>query len=111
MALDSLSMVFSALADPTRRALLARLSEGEATVTELSEPHDMTLAAVSKHLKVLESAGLVEQSRKAQFRPRRLNPEPLTALDAWLADYRRLWDTRLDGLEHYLRHLQGKSDA
>lgn len=109
MASDQLSTVLSALADPTRRGMLARLAEGEATVGELAEPYDMSLAAISKHLKVLEKAGLIEQGREAQFRPRTLNPEPLKQIDDWLTDYRRLWDERLDRLDNYLKLLQ-KSD-
>lgn len=111
MATDQLSTVLSALADPTRRGLLARLATGEATVSELAEPYDMSMAAISKHLKVLEKAGLVEQGHHAQYRPRRLNPEPLREVDSWLGDYRKLWEERLDRLDAYLRHLQGKSDA
>jgi DNA-binding transcriptional ArsR family regulator len=111
MATDQLSTVLSALADPTRRGLLARLATGEATVSELAEPYDMSMAAISKHLKVLEKAGLVEQGHHAQYRPRRLNPEPLREVDSWLSDYRKLWEERLDRLDAYLRHLQGKSDA
>lgn len=111
MSSDSLSTVLAALADPTRRGMLARLSTGEATVTELAEPYDMSMAAISKHLKVLEKAGLIEQGREAQYRPRKLNPEPLKEVDLWLGEYRKLWEERLDRLDHYLRHLQGKSDA
>lgn len=111
MATDQLSTVLSALADPTRRGLLARLATGEATVSELAEPYDMSMAAISKHLKVLEKAGLVEQGHHAQYRPRRLNPEPLMEVDVWLAEYRKLWEARFDRLDHYLRHLQGKSDG
>lgn len=111
MATDPLSNVLSALADPTRRGMLARLATGEATVSELAEPYDMSMAAISKHLKVLEKAGLIEQGRAAQYRPRTLNPEPLKEVDQWLSEYRQLWEERLDRLDHYLRHLQGKSDA
>ncbi len=111
MSTDPLSTTLHALADPTRRGILARLATGEATVGELAEPYDMSMAAISKHLKVLEKAGLVEQGREAQWRPRRLNPAPLRELDAWLGEYRKLWEARLDRLEHYLRHLQGRSDA
>lgn len=91
--------------------MLARLATGEATVSELAEPYDMSMAAISKHLKVLEKAGLIEQGRAAQYRPRTLNPEPLKEVDQWLSEYRQLWEERLDRLDHYLRHLQGKSDA
>lgn len=111
MASDHLSAVLSALADPTRRGMLARLATGEATVTELASPYDMSLAAISKHLKVLEKAGLVEQGHHAQYRPRTLNPEPLREVDAWLGDYRKLWEARFDRLDAYLKHLQGKSDG
>jgi len=106
MASDPLSSVLSALADPTRRGMLARLAGGEATVTELAEPYDMSMAAISKHLKVLERAGLVERGQSGQFRPRRLNPEPLKAVDAWLAEYRQFWEQRLDRLGGYLALLQ-----
>ena len=106
MPADQLSTVLSALSDPTRRGLLARLATGEATVSELAEPYDMSMAAISKHLKVLEKAGLVEQGHHAQYRPRRLNPEPLKEVDQWLADYRRLWEARLDRLDNYLKLLQ-----
>lgn len=106
MATDPLSNTLSALADPTRRAILARLAQGEATVNELAQPFEMSLPAVSKHLKVLESAGLVEQGREAQFRPRRLRPEPLRDLAGWLEDYRKFWDASFDRLDDYLKELQ-----
>jgi len=106
MATDPLSHTLAALADPTRRAILARLALGEATVTELAEPFEMSFPAVSKHLKVLERAGLVEQGREAQFRPRRLRPEPLRDLAGWLEDYRRFWDESFDRLDDYLKELQ-----
>lgn len=106
MALDRLSNTFAALADPTRRAMLARLADHEMSVGELAEPFDISLPAISKHLKVLERAGLVTRSRKAQWRPCRLKPEALKPVDAWLADYRALWDLRLDRLEDYLAELQ-----
>lgn len=108
MPLDPLSETLFALADPTRRAILARLSEGEATVNELAAPFDISLPAVSKHLKVLERARLISRGRTAQWRPCRLEPEPLKAVDGWLGDYRRLWEHRLDRLEDYLAHLQTK---
>jgi DNA-binding transcriptional ArsR family regulator len=111
MSSDPLSTTLHALADPTRRGILARLATGEASVSELAGPYDMSMAAISKHLKVLEKAGLVEQGREAQYRPRKLNPEPLKVVDSWLGEYRKLWEQRLDRLDHYLRHLQGKSDA
>lgn len=106
MALDRLSNTFAALADPTRRAMLARLADHEMSVGELAEPFDISLPAISKHLKVLERAGLVTRGRKAQWRPCRLKPEALKPVDAWLADYRALWDLRLDRLEDYLAELQ-----
>lgn len=106
MPADSLSLTLAALADPTRRAIVARLAQGEATVSELAEPFEMSMPAVSKHLRVLERAGLVEQGREAQFRPRRLRPEPLRDLSGWLEDYRQLWDARLDRLDEYLREIQ-----
>ena len=108
MPTDRLSTTFAALADPTRRAILARLALGETTVNKLAEPFDMSLPAVSKHLKVLERAGLIERGRDAQFRPCRLEPEPLKAVDSWLEEYRRLWEERLDRLDEYLQKLQGK---
>jgi DNA-binding transcriptional ArsR family regulator len=106
MSTDPLSTTLHALADPTRRGMLARLATGEATVQELAKPYDMSMAAISKHLKVLEKAGLVEQGRDAQYRPRSLNPEPLKQVDGWLAEYRQLWEARLDRLESYLTLLQ-----
>ena len=108
MPTDRLSGTFAALADPTRRAILARLALGETTVTELAEPFDMSLPAVSKHLKVLERAGLIARGREAQWRPCRLEPEPLKAVDSWLREHRRLWERRLDRLDEYLRKLQGR---
>ncbi|RWD59236.1 MAG: helix-turn-helix transcriptional regulator [Mesorhizobium sp.] len=106
MTTDSLSLTLAALADPTRRAILARLALGEASVTQLAEPFAMSFPAVSKHLKVLERAGLVARGRDAQFRPRRLQPEPLREIDEWLETYRALWDARFDRLETYLQALQ-----
>ncbi|MHA6644799.1 ArsR/SmtB family transcription factor [Mesorhizobium sp. A623] len=106
MPADPLSLTLAALADPTRRAIVARLTRGEATVSELAAPFDMSMPAVSKHLQVLERAGLVEQGREAQFRPRRLRPEPLRDLAGWLENYRRYWDESLDNLDHYLREIQ-----
>jgi DNA-binding transcriptional ArsR family regulator len=112
MAVDPLSTTLSALADPTRRAILARLSLGEASVTELAEPFAMSLPAVSKHLKVLERAGLVARSRNAQWRPCRLDAGPLRDVAGWLEGYRRFWEASLDRLDQYLRTLQaGDSDA
>jgi DNA-binding transcriptional ArsR family regulator len=106
MPADPLSATFSALADPTRRAILARLASGEATVTELAEPFDISLPAVTKHLKVLERAGLIRRSRRAQWRPCRLAPEPLREVSDWVEQYRRSWEARLDRLEDYLREVQ-----
>jgi DNA-binding transcriptional ArsR family regulator len=108
MTADPLSLTFSALADPPRRAIVARLAEGEATVSQLAEPFDMSFPAVSKHLKVLERAGLVEKGRAAQFRPRTLKPEPLRDLAGWLESYRRFWDAKLDDLDAYLKEIQKK---
>ncbi len=102
---DSLSTTFAALADPTRRAILARLASGEASVTELAEPFTMSLPAVSRHLKVLERAGLIARGREAQWRPCRLEPAALKPVDTWLDDYRRLWTARLDRLDTYLTGL------
>ena len=104
---DPLSATFAALADPTRRAILARLVGGEAPVSELAEPFAISLPAVSKHLKVLERARLIERRRHAQWRPCRLAPEPLQAVAEWVEGYRRFWDERLDRLDDYLSELQG----
>ena len=103
---DQLSHTFAALADPTRRAIIARLASGEASVTELAEPFDITLPAVSRHLKVLERAGLIERSREAQWRPARLQAGPLKDIDDWVERYRRFWEQRLDRLDDYLKELQ-----
>ncbi|MFI5226633.1 MAG: ArsR/SmtB family transcription factor [Candidatus Limnocylindrales bacterium] len=103
---DPLSATFSALADPTRRAILARLSSGEATVGEIAAPFDMSLPAISKHLKVLQRSGLVEQGRQAQWRPCRLRPEPLRDVADWVGQYRRFWEASFDRLDEYLRELQ-----
>ena len=108
MATDRLSTTFAALADPTRRAILARLSLGETSVTELAEPFRMSLPAVSKHLKVLERAGLIARGREAQWRPCRLDPEGLKSVDGWLEHYRRFFDESLDRLDDYLRELQAE---
>ena len=110
MQTDPLSQTFSALADPTRRAILARLAAGDATVTELAKPFKMSLPGVSKHLKVLQNAGLVVQGRDAQWRPCRLDPERLREVDGWLEQYRQIWNARLDRLDDYLRDLQ-RQDA
>ena len=104
--MDMLSARFQALADPTRRAILARLALGETSVTELAAPFDMSQPAISKHLKVLERAGLITRSREAQFRPCRLEPQALQNVDQWLADYRRLWQARIDRLETLLARVQ-----
>src|SRR5512139_2469042 len=106
MATDRLSMIFSALADPTRRAILARLANGYATVSELAEPFSISLPAISRHLKVLEQAGLITRSRTAQWRSNSLNPEPLQEATAWMERYRRFWDANLDRLDAHLRRLQ-----
>jgi DNA-binding transcriptional ArsR family regulator len=103
-----LDATFSALADPTRRAILARLALGEASVLELAEPFDMSLPAISKHLKVLERAGLIERGRQAQSRPCRLAPGPLKDASDWIDQYRRFWEESFDRLDEYLRELQGK---
>jgi DNA-binding transcriptional ArsR family regulator len=106
MSTDRLSATLSALADPTRRGILARLAGGEATVSELAEPYDMSMAAVSKHLKVLEQAGLISRGREAQWRPCRLEAGPLRDVDAFLQNYRRFYEESLDRLEDYLQTLQ-----
>ena len=103
---DPLSITFAALADPTRRAILARLANGEATVTELAAPFDMSLPAISKHLKVLQKAGLVEQGRQAQWRPCCLKPEPLRDASEWIGQYKRHWEESLERLDAYLREIQ-----
>lgn len=107
---DPLSAKFAALADPTRRAILARLALGETSVKELAEPFEMSLPAVSKHLKVLERAGLIARGREAQWRPARIEPGALKVVDDWLEEYRRLWNARLDRLEDYLRKLQAQEE-
>jgi DNA-binding transcriptional ArsR family regulator len=106
MAVDQLSTTFAALADPTRRAILAQLAKGEATVNELAEPFPITLQAVSKHLKVLERAGLIARGRSAQLRPSRLQGDALKEAADWLAGYRRFWEGSLDRLEEHLRDIQ-----
>ena len=108
MSPDRLSTTFAALADPTRRAILARLASGEASVTELADPFEMSLPAISKHLKVLERAGLIARGREAQWRPCRLRPGPLKGAADWLEHYRRFWEQSFDRLEGYLRELEGK---
>ena len=109
MAVDQLSLTFSALADPTRRAILARLASGECSVTELAEPFDMSMPAVSKHLRVLERAGLIARGREAQWRPCRLEPAPLKEVAEWAERYRAIWEQRFDRLETYLQQLQTKN--
>lgn len=111
MATDRLSATFHALADPTRRAILARLTTGEASVSELAQPFSMSMPAVSKHLKVLEHAGLIARSREAQWRPCKLEAAPLREADAWMEQYRRMWEDRFDRLDAYLMELQAKTTA
>jgi DNA-binding transcriptional ArsR family regulator len=108
MAHDPLSATIFAIADPTRRGLLARLAKGAATVGELAEPYDMSVAAISKHLKVLEGAGLILRGREAQWRPCRLEAKPLEAVADWLGDYRQFWERNLDSLDAYLNTLQSR---
>jgi len=106
MSVDNISLIFAALADPTRRTILERLSERDRTVNELAEPFDMTLPAITKHLKVLENAGLISRGRDAQRRPCHLEAAPLQAISSWIECYRERWDQRLDQLEHYLTDIQ-----
>ena len=108
---DRLDQIFSALSDPTRRAILARLASGDASVTDLAEPFAMSLPAVSKHLKVLERAGLIVRGREAQWRPCRLEARPLKGASEWLDRYRVFWEQSLDRLEAYLKELQGKEKS
>ncbi len=105
---DPLSATFAALADPTRRAILARLASGEASVTELAEPFEMSMPAVSKHLKVLERAGLIARGREAQWRPRRLEPGPLKEAARWVGGYRRFWEASFERLDEYLVEMKKK---
>ncbi len=107
---DALSSAFAALSDPTRRAILARLSEGEATVNEIAAPFDFTLQAISRHLKVLEAAGLITRGREAQWRPCRLDMAPLKLVDHWLDRYRALWEGSFDRMDTYLNDLQRGDD-
>ncbi|MES2788182.1 MAG: metalloregulator ArsR/SmtB family transcription factor [Planctomycetota bacterium] len=109
MAIDRLSSIFSALADPTRRAILARLALGALSVTELAEPFEMTLPGISKHLKVLEKAGLISRGRDAQWRPCQLEAAPLKDAAAWIDEYRRFWEASLDRLNDYLIELQAQT--
>jgi DNA-binding transcriptional ArsR family regulator len=111
MPLDPLSTKFAALADPTRRAILARLALGETSVSELAQPFAMSLPAVSKHLKVLENAGLITRGREAQWRPARIEPEAFKEVDSWLDRYRQLWEERFDRLDAYLKRLQAKEKS
>src|SRR5690554_1740436 len=108
MSVDQLSTTFAALADPTRRAILASLSTGEKTVSDLAEPFEMSMPAISKHLKVLEKANLIERGRRAQYRPCRLQPGPLKDIDEWVSEYRKFWEASFDRLEMYLKQLQSK---
>jgi DNA-binding transcriptional ArsR family regulator len=103
-----LDNTFAALADPTRRAILARLASGEASVTELAKPFEMSMPAISKHLKVLERSGLIVRGREAQRRPCRLNPQPLREVSDWVAHYRQFWEQSLDRLEEYLQEMQSQ---
>jgi DNA-binding transcriptional ArsR family regulator len=111
MATDQLSTTFAALADPTRRAILARLVSGECSVSELAEPFDMSLPAVSKHLRVLERAGLIAQRRDAQWRPCRIEAGPLKEVADWAEHYRHIWEERLDRLDEYLQELKAKEKS
>jgi DNA-binding transcriptional ArsR family regulator len=111
MPTDRLSAMFSALADPTRRAILARLALGETSVSEIAKPFDISGPAITKHLKVLEGAGLISRGREAQWRPCKLEPNALKSVDDWLERYRKLWEQRLDRLEDYLRELQASESA
>ncbi len=106
--MDQLTVTFAALADPTRRAILMRLASGEKSVTELARPFDMSMPAISKHLRVLEDAGLIKTTREAQTRPRRLHAKPLKQAAAWLEHYRRFWEESFDRLDVYLAELQEK---
>lgn len=108
---DPLSQTFAALADPTRRAILARLAEGEATVNQLAAPFDISLPAISRHLKVLEAAGLITRGRAAQWRPCKLEAAPLRALDGWLDGYRAMWEGSFDKMDAYLKLIQGDNNG
>lgn len=110
MPTDQLSTTFAALADPTRRAILASLTSGEKTVSDLAEPFDMTMPAITKHLKVLEKAQLIERSKKAQYRPCRLHPEPLKSIDEWMEQYRMFFEESFDRLDSYLKQIQTKEN-
>jgi DNA-binding transcriptional ArsR family regulator len=111
MLADTLSTTFAALADPTRRAILARLASGECSVTELAEPFDMSMPAVSKHLRVLERAGLIGRGRQAQWRPCRIEAGPLKEVADWAERYRHIWEERFDRLDKYLRQMKAKEET
>ena len=111
MPADPLSTVFAALSDPTRRGMLAQIASGETTLKGLAAPYDMSQAAVAKHLKVLESAGLVSRGKDAQYRPCRLEAAPLKDAYGWIGEYARFWDRSLDAMEDYLAHIQGKTPS
>ena len=111
MSPDRLSTIFAALADPTRRAILARLAAGEASVAELAEPFALTQPAISKHLKVLERAGLITRGHRAQYRPCALDPRPLAEVSTWAEQYRSIWETRFDQMGHYLSQLTAKENS
>jgi DNA-binding transcriptional ArsR family regulator len=110
MPTDQLSLIFAALADPTRRSILTRLAEGEATVNELAEPFTVSAPAITRHLKVLERAGLIARSRRAQWRPSRLQPEPLDEAVGWMQSRKRTWESRMDRLDAHLRQRGGQDD-
>lgn len=110
MPTDQLSSTFHALADPTRRSILGSLTTGEKTVSELAEPFDMTMPAITKHLKVLEKANLIERTRQAQYRPCRLHPEPLKDIDKWMEQYRQFFEGSFDRLDDYLKQIQTKEN-
>lgn len=111
MQADRLSTTFQALADPTRRAIMANLTTGEKTVSDLAKPFDMTMPAITKHLKVLEKAKLIERSRKAQYRPCRLHPEPLKDIDEWMGQYRKFFEASFNRLDDYLTQLQTEENS
>jgi DNA-binding transcriptional ArsR family regulator len=111
MELDTLSATFSALADPTRRAILSRLTSGQASVTELAEPFEMSMPAITKHLKVLEKAGLIERGKEAQWRPCRLRAEPLREIEDWVEHYRVFWEESLDRLDAYLKTVTASKNS
>lgn len=110
MPADQLSSTFHALADPTRRAILSSLTTGEKTVSDLAEPFEMSMPAITKHLKVLEKAKLIERSRQAQYRPCHLQPEPLKDIDEWMEQYRKFFEASFDRLDDYLKQIQTKED-